>query len=375
MPLPSYDSRPRRAVGNAVQLNSDLHEGDAVAAGDRSLALPGGRSRARVGDSSHPHAQNWSSDASTMPVHWGRRRVPPMELDIRPMRNGGAPDSSTTHIATPPASLTGQADAPAAPSAAAPAVPPPASRYTGAERSLPARAASHATPPTGRRGRAGARSRSPSPKRRGTAGSAGVRPAAAQPGAPVTLDVVVRALAFGFKAVDNRLLRLQKSVDGISNVVGTSAGKLDNFNVWAQSVTSAQGVTAAALAELQAASSGNGSGSPAAAAGNGTPAPIDREAEVDENAVARGKADRVKDLLLPELRKNLCNAADATSVYQASSSHNRMLLRLTMEELSLSATDASAFLHSRVRFPSKSRSGRTIKTSDSNGATDQVLVH
>lgn len=420
MPLPSYDGRPRGADGNAVQLNSDRHEEDAVAAGDRSLALPGGRSRARVGDSSHPHAQNWSSDASTMPVHRGRGRVPPMELNIRPMRNGGAPDSSTTHIATPPAFLTGQADASAAPSAAAPAVPPPASRCTGAERSLPARAASHATPPTGRRGRAGARSRSPSPKRRGTAGSAGVRSAGAQPGAPVTLDVVVRALAFGFKAVDNRLLRLQKSLDGISNVVGTSAGKLDNFNVLAQSVTSVQGVTAAALAELQAASSGNGSGSPAAAAGNGTPAPIDREAEVDENAVARGKADRVKvclclsgwdtcravqplslrrqllcaqawlltfatlmlsvrsltlpfvlvlvhpcafqDLLLPELRKNLCNAADATSVYQTSSWHNRMLLHLTMEELSLSATDASAFLHSRVRFPSKSRSGRTIKT-------------
>ncbi|KAK1860909.1 hypothetical protein I4F81_003495 [Pyropia yezoensis] len=250
MPLPSYDGRPRGADGNAVLLNSDLHEEDAVAAGDRSLALPGGRSRARVGDSSHPHAQNWSSDASTMPVHRGRGRAPPMELNIRPMRNGGAPDSSTTHIATPPAFLTGQADASAAPSAAAPAVPPPASRCTGAERSLPARAASHATPQTGRRGRAGARSRSPSPKRRGTAGSAGVRSAGAQPGAPVTLDVVVRALAFGFKAVDNRLLRLQKSVDAASRT-------------WS---------------------------------------------------------------------------------------------------LSLSATDASAFLHSRVRFPSKSRSGRTIKT-------------
>lgn len=210
------------------------------------------------------------------------------------MRNGGAPDSSATHMAGPPASLTGQADAAAVPSAAAPAVPPPASRSTGAERSLPARAASHATPPTGRRGRACARSRSPSTKRRGTAGSAGVLPAAAQPGAPVTRDVVVRALAFGLKAVDNRLLRLQKSVDGISNVVGTSAGKLDNFNVLAQSLTSAQGVTAAALAELQAASSGHGSRSPATAAGDGTPASIDREAEVEENAIARGKADRVK---------------------------------------------------------------------------------
>lgn len=199
--------------------------------------------------------------------------------------------------------------------------------------------------------------------------SAAVRPAQPASGLPllnrvppVTRDVVVRALAFGLKAVDNRLLRLQKSVDGISNVVGTSARKLDNFNVLAQSLTCAQGVTAAALAELQAASSGHGSRSPATAAGDGTPASIYREAEVEENAIARGQADRVKDLLLPELRKNLCNAADATSVYQTSSWHNRMPLRLTMQELSLSATDASAFLHSRVRFPSKSRSGRTIKT-------------
>lgn len=362
MSLPSYDGRPRVANGNAVELDSNFYGDGAAAAGDRSLVRPGGPSRARVGDSSHPYAQNWSSDASTIPVHRGRGRAPPMELSIRPMRNGGARDSSATHTATPPASLTGQANAPAAPSAAALAVPPPASRSTGAEQTLPARTASLATPPTGRRGRAGVRSRSPSPKRRGTAGSAGVRPAAAQPGAPVTLDAVVRTLAVGFKAVDNKLLRLQKSVDGISNVVGTSAGKLDNFSVLAQSVTSAQGVTAAALAELQAAGSGNGCGSPAAAASDGTPAPIDKEAEVDENAIARGKADRVKDLLLPELRKNLCNATDATSVYQTSSWHNRMLLRLTMEESSLSATDASAFLHSRVRFPSKSRSGRTIKT-------------
>ncbi|KAK1862537.1 hypothetical protein I4F81_005105 [Pyropia yezoensis] len=58
-------------------------------------------------------------------------------------------------------------------------------------------------------------------------------------------------LAVGLKAVDTRLVRLQKSVDGLASVVGTSAGKLDNFSVLAQSMTTARGVTAVALA-LQA---------------------------------------------------------------------------------------------------------------------------
>lgn len=174
-----------------------------------------------------------------------------MQLNIRPMRNGGVLESSATDTEAPSTSAAVLAGTMAAPAAPAQAVPQPESLGTSAEPACSAGGASTATPLSGRHGRAGARPRYPLPKRRGTAGPAGGRTSSASPAAPVTLDLAVRALAFGLKAVDTRLVRLQKSVDGLASVVGTSAGKLDNFRVLAQSMTTARGVTAVALA-LQA---------------------------------------------------------------------------------------------------------------------------
>lgn len=60
-----------------------------------------------------------------------------------------------------------------------------------------------------------------------------------------------------------------------------------------------------------------------------------------------------EDLLLPELRDNFRDVADATSAYQTGSLHNRLLLDATTKTLDITASEASTFLHSRVRLPSR----------------------
>lgn len=287
-PVPVYSGR--RADGSDVE-QGGCPRGGAVAAGDRSTIPPGRLSTTHIGHSSHPYGGIWSSDSSSMPVAQARRAAPPMDLTIQPMRNGGDLESSGTYCTTP-SSYLAEAAVPAAAPGWAGAAPTSAAAIPIPQQSRAARRGSGATPPTGRRARAGARSRSPSPKRRGTAGPACGPAAAAQAGTHVTIDIVARAVAAGFKAVENKLVRLQKSVDGLSNVVGTSAGKLDNFRVLAQSVTTAQGVTTAALAELKAAS--NSAAGPSGGAGAGGSAQSAKEPVVDKDAIARAKADQVK---------------------------------------------------------------------------------
>ncbi|KAK1868487.1 hypothetical protein I4F81_010973 [Pyropia yezoensis] len=244
----------------------------ALVAASGSLIPPGGALARPVGDSYRSYTHHWSSESSSMPVPRRQARAPPMQLNIRPMRNGGAPESSATDTAAPSSSAPGLPLAPA----------------------------------------------------------------------PVTLDAVVRAMAVGFKAVGKKLVRLQKSVDGLAKVVGTSAGKLDNFSVLAQSVTTADGVTAAALAELKAAHI-NAADAPGGD-GEGGSAHSNKDPVVDRNAI---------DLLLPELRDNFRDVADATSAYQTGSLHNRLLLDATTKTLDITASEASTFLHSRVRLPSR----------------------
>lgn len=68
-------------------------------------------------------------------------------------------------------------------------------------------------------------------------------------------------------------------------------------------------------------------------------------------------------VLLPEMRCNFRDAASATSVFQTNTWLSRLLLVSTMDTLSMSPTDASAFLHLPVRLPSKhSPTGHTKKT-------------
>lgn len=129
----------------------------ALVAASGSLIPPGGALARPVGDSYRSYTHHWSSESSSMPVPRPQARAPPMQLNIRPMRNGGAPESSATDTAAPSSSAPGLplAPAPAAPVRAAPA---PASLGTTSEQARPAGGASAATPPSGRRARAGARS-------------------------------------------------------------------------------------------------------------------------------------------------------------------------------------------------------------------------
>lgn len=191
--------------------------------------LPAAPVPARFVASSPPAALSGSTDPPVTPVPRGRAPRAGMELSFVPLRST-APSSSTGYDVGPPS---------------AEAVLPRAVT----ESPL---AVSAAVPPTGRRPRAGPRTRSPSPKRRSAVSAREAR-AAPSPPAPLTLESLAAIMASGLKDVDGKLVKIQKTVDGVSSIVSTHAEKFNSMAVLAESVTTAQGATASAVAEVRAA--------------------------------------------------------------------------------------------------------------------------
>lgn len=174
------------------------------------------------------------------------------------------------------------------------ATPSPALRMpavAGAPGSSMAPAVSAATPPSGRRPRAGTRSPSPSRKRRGAADSGEGPASASAPTTPLTPDAVARAMSAGFKTVDNKLVKLLKCVESLSSVVATNSGKLNNFDVLAESVQTAQGSTCAAVAEMQATLASHRD---AVASSSAVGAGQSNQAHEDPDVLQRARANRVK---------------------------------------------------------------------------------
>lgn len=184
---------------------------------------------ARYMASSTPAALSGSTDTPVTPLARGHATRPPMELSFLPLRST-APSSSTGQDVGPPSVA-------AALGRAMPESPP---------------AVTAAVPPSGRRPRAAPRTRSPSPKRRSAVGARGARAVRSAP-TPVTLESLAAMMTSGFKDVDGKLVKIQKSVDGVSSVVSTHADKFNNMAVLAESVTTAQGAATSAVAELRAA--------------------------------------------------------------------------------------------------------------------------
>lgn len=230
----SWPGDPRRRVtgtGN-VAGQAPLLRGPTAAAfptGADVHGLPAAPVPARFVATSPPAALSGSTDTNVTPVPRGRALRSGMELSFVPLRSSVPSSSTGLDVGTPSAD----------------AVLPRAVTETA----LPITAA---VPPTGRRPRAPPRTRSPSPKRRPAVGARGAL-AAPSPPAPLTLERLAAIMASGLKDVDGKLVKIQKSVDGVSSIVSTHADKFNNMAVLAESVTSAQGATASAVAELRAA--------------------------------------------------------------------------------------------------------------------------
>lgn len=183
---------------------------------------------ARNTAASVPAAFSGSTDMAAAPA--ARTRPPPMELSFLPLRN------------TAPASSFAQESRLAVAASQS-------ARVADAVRG----ASTAAVPPTVRRAPAASRSRSPSPKRRQPASARGT-PARGPVAAPITLESLAVIVSSGFKDMDGKLGKIQKSVDGVSAVVSTHADKFNSMAVLAESVTIAQSATATAVAEMRAAS-------------------------------------------------------------------------------------------------------------------------
>lgn len=214
-----------------------------------------------------PHAASGTTGATSGPLDF--RPASPMNLIIRPL-----PSNAPTNFTDQDSHRQG------APSAPAPA-------NTGATRTATA-----AVPPTGRRARPAARSRSTSPERRSAAAARQQAASVAAPPEPFTLESLAAAMAAGLKGVDVRLLKLQKSVDGVSAAVSASAENFNNMAVLAESVTAARGVTASAVAEMRASNKKNAGAAQASVAGPSLQSNM--KAQVDAEKQGRNQANIVK---------------------------------------------------------------------------------
>lgn len=244
----SWPNDPRRRiVGNGRDAGHATTPGGPALgvfpSGAGVAGLPPATSPARYAASSPPAALSGSTDMASTPVVRGRATRPAMHLSFLPLRST-APSSSVGEDVGPPL----MAD--------------------GLDRVMPESplAVTAGVPPSGRRPRAAPRTRSPSPKRRTAANARGAR-AAPSPPAPVTLESLAAIMASGFKDADGELVKIQKAVDGVSSIVSTHAEKFNNMAVLAESVTTAQGATASAVADLRATAAKIGSAGQGARAG------------------------------------------------------------------------------------------------------------
>lgn len=94
----------------------------------------------------------------------------------------------------------------------------------------------------------------------------------------------------GFKTLDNKMVKMQTTVDHVSSLVSAEMAKSNNIAVLAEKLTAAQGTTSTAVAELVAAREA------ATAAASTAPASTRSEKEIadEQHAQDRNKAKAIK---------------------------------------------------------------------------------
>lgn len=179
----------------------------------------------RSAASSGPGPYSGSTKTGVTQAAWARPPGPPMALDFVPLQEE-EPSASTARDLQETSADTDAAQVTLTP--------------RGRVRTL--------VPPMGRLVRLFPRTCDSSPKR----GPASPRAAtvSAAPPTVLTLESLAIIVYAGFKGVDGKLVKILRSVDGLSSVVWTAADEYSNMAVLAESVTTAQGVTATALAVI-----------------------------------------------------------------------------------------------------------------------------